>query len=82
MGYKTEEISVNGRSNLQIRLVEESKSLEEVVVTALGIKRERKALGYALGEVKGDELVRAKETNVINSLASTKQSSFKFCKVF
>lgn len=69
VGYKTEEISVNGRSNLQIRLVEESKSLEEVVVTALGIKRERKALGYALGEVKGDELVRAKETNVINSLA-------------
>ena len=43
--------------------------IDEVVVTALGIKRERKALGYALSEVKGEELTKAKETNVINSLA-------------
>ncbi|MDE7006025.1 MAG: TonB-dependent receptor plug domain-containing protein, partial [Alistipes sp.] len=43
--------------------------LNEVVVTALGIKRDRKALGYGLSEVKGEELTKAKETNVINSLA-------------
>ena len=43
--------------------------LNEVVVTALGIKRDRKALGYALSEVKGEELTKAKETNVINSLS-------------
>ena len=44
-------------------------SLDEVVVTALGVKRERKALGYGIGEVKGESLTKAKETNVINSMA-------------
>ena len=43
--------------------------MSEVVVTALGIKRERKALGYGLDEVKGEALTKAKETNVINSMA-------------
>jgi hypothetical protein len=43
--------------------------LDEVVVTALGIKRDRKALGYGVSEVKGEELTKAKETNVINSLS-------------
>ena len=40
-----------------------------MVVTALGIKRDRKALGYGLSEIKGVELTKAKETNVMNSLA-------------
>ena len=48
---------------------EESTALSEVVVTALGIKRDRKALGYGVSEVKGEELTKAKETNVINSLS-------------
>ena len=43
--------------------------LGEVVVTALGIKRERKALGYGVAEVQGEALTKAKETNVINSMA-------------
>lgn len=43
--------------------------LSEVVVTALGIKRERKALGYGVAEVQGEALTKAKETNVINSMA-------------
>ncbi len=43
--------------------------LEEAVVTALGIERERKALSYSVEEVEGDELVRAREENIVNSLA-------------
>lgn len=69
VGYRVEEVQVKGQSNLKIVLKEDSKIIDEVVVTALGIKRERKALGYSLGEVKGEELAKAKETNVINSLA-------------
>ena len=48
---------------------EDTEVLSEVVVTAMGIKRDRKALGYEVGEIKGDELVKAKEVNVANSLA-------------
>ena len=54
---------------MNITLEENSQLLDEVVVTALGIKRDRKALGYGLDEVKGDVLDKAKETNVINSMA-------------
>lgn len=68
VGYKTLEI-VSGNAPLVIQMQEDSKALSEVVVTALGIKRERKALGYGLDEVKGEALTKAKETNVINSMA-------------
>lgn len=68
VGYKTKEVKV-GTSPLDITLEEDSKVLSEVVVTALGIKRERKALGYGVDEVKGEALTKAKETNVINSMA-------------
>ena len=54
---------------MNIVLEEDSKMLSEVVVTALGIKRERKALGYGVAEVQGEALTKAKETNVINSMA-------------
>ena len=67
VGYK--DVTVKAGANMKIVLEEESTALNEVVVTALGIKRERKALGYALSEVKGEELTKAKETNVINSLS-------------
>ena len=67
LGYK--DLSVIAMPDMNIVLTEDSTALDEVVVTALGIKRDRKALGYALSEVKGDDLNKAKETNVINSLA-------------
>ncbi|MDR2002939.1 MAG: SusC/RagA family TonB-linked outer membrane protein [Prevotella sp.] len=68
IGYKTQEVKT-GREPLNIILEEDSKMLDDVVVTALGIKRERKALGYGVDEIKGDALTKAKETNVINSMA-------------
>ncbi len=54
---------------MKITLEQSAQMLSEVVVTALGIKRDRKALGYGLEEVKGDAFEKAKETNVINSMA-------------
>ena len=67
VGYK--DVKVKADANMKIVLEEESTALSEVVVTALGIKRDRKALGYGVSEVKGEELTKAKETNVINSLS-------------
>lgn len=67
VGYK--DVTVKASARMKIVLEEENTALNEVVVTALGIKRERKALGYALSEVKGEELTKAKETNVMNSLS-------------
>ena len=67
VGYKS--VRVKAQNILKIKLEQSSETLDEVVVTALGIKRDRKALGYGLSEIKGAELTKAKETNVINSLA-------------
>ena len=68
IGYATKEVTWNG-TRLNVTLEEDTQQLEEVVVTALGIKREKKALGYAMQEVKGDALVAARETNVANALS-------------
>ncbi len=67
VGYK--KVVVKATDGMQVMLESDAQLLNEVVVTALGVKRERKALGYGLSEVKGEELTKAKETNVINSLA-------------
>lgn len=67
LGYQPK--TVKATAGMKVTLSEDSKNLKEVVVTALGIKRDRKALGYGLSEIKGEELTKAKETNVINSLA-------------
>ena len=67
VGYKTK--TVKAQNGMNVLLDDDGEVLDEVVVTALGIKRERKALGYALSEVNGEELTKAKETNVINSLS-------------
>ena len=68
MGYTSQTIKVTGNP-IHITMSENTEVLSEVVVTAMGIKRDRKALGYEVGEVKGDELTKAKEVNVANSLA-------------
>ena len=67
VGYTT--LKVKAQPGMRIAMEEDKTVLNEVVVTALGIKRERKALGYGVAEVKGEELTKAKETNVINSLS-------------
>lgn len=68
IGYRTQEVTATGSTPLNITLDEESKILSEVVVTALGIKREQKALSYNVQEVKGDQLTAVKDANFMNSL--------------
>lgn len=67
IGFTTQQVSAADATTISLPV--DTKGLGEVVVTALGIKRERKKLGYALQEVKGDELTVARETNVVNQLA-------------
>lgn len=74
IGFKTKELTdynISERDKLAINVSLESVSenLQEVVVTALGIKKEKKALGYTVAELKGDELTQGKETNVANALS-------------
>lgn len=67
VGYSTLEMKVS--EQMKVILQEDAQSLDEVVVTALGIKREKKSLGYAIQEVKGEDLTKVKSNNVMNSLA-------------
>lgn len=69
IGYKELEVPVSGRKEINVSLSEDQKVLNEVVVTSLGVKKEKKALGYSVSEVKGEEFTKARETNVANSLA-------------
>lgn len=68
IGYLEKEVTVGASAQLSVVLQENIKQVSEVIVTALGIRRERKALGYSVTEVKGSELTEARETNVANSL--------------
>lgn len=69
IGFKTVEIPVDGKTTLDLRLSVEDMSLKEVVVTALGIKREEKALGYATTVVQGEQLTEALSGNWTDALS-------------
>ena len=69
IGFETKEVRVGNLENLTISLRQSDASLSEVVVTALGIKREKRMLTYATQEVKGTTLVEAKQDNLVNALA-------------
>ena len=68
VGYKTQTVRWTG-TPLSITLEDEMTQLSGVVVTALGIRREKKALGYAMQEVKGDQLMAVREPNITNALS-------------
>ncbi|TDQ30046.1 SusC/RagA family TonB-linked outer membrane protein [Tenacibaculum caenipelagi] len=68
VGMKTIERTVGASNTINISMVSDNV-LDEVVVTALGIKREKKSLGYAVQEVKGDDINKAKEQSFISSLS-------------
>ena len=69
LGYRTQDIKITDQKFLDVTLQEATEDLGEVVVTALGMKRDKKALGYAMQELKGDALVDARESNVANALS-------------
>ena len=69
IGYKTVEMTVEaGQTTINLTMEEDSEMLDEVVVTALGIKREKKMLGYAVQELKSDELNRTGDPSVTSAL--------------
>ena len=68
MGYNTQEASVSG-STLNVSLAVSTNKLDEVVVTALGISREKKSVGYAIQEVGGTEVSKVKDANFMSSLS-------------
>jgi len=69
VGLKAQEVTVGASNTLNVTMQEDASVLDEVVVTALGIKREKKSLGYATQEVKGDAVSNVKSSNFVNSLS-------------
>jgi TonB-linked SusC/RagA family outer membrane protein len=69
IGYLTQEVPFGRESVINIQLKQDNKQLNEVVVTALGIKRDQKSLGYSAQQIKGSDLTVTKDQNVINDLA-------------
>jgi TonB-linked SusC/RagA family outer membrane protein len=67
IGYADAEIAAG--TNVQVALIPNTKSLDEVVITAMGIKKEKKALGYSVQDINSDEIVKNKTANLLNSLA-------------
>ncbi|MBN1144303.1 MAG: SusC/RagA family TonB-linked outer membrane protein [Bacteroidales bacterium] len=68
IGYETEEVTVGGQTTIDISLEEAVTLVSEIVVTALGIKRDEKSLGYAVTVVKTDEMSKNKTINLMESL--------------
>ncbi len=71
IGFATQEIQVLNQTELNITLEEGAASMEEAVITALGISKESRKLGYAISTINGDQLNKARETNVALSLQGT-----------
>lgn len=68
IGFKTVEMVAGRQTNIEISMEESSEVLQEAVVTALGIKREKRSLGYSVGNVDGDALTETPQSNVLNAL--------------
>ena len=69
IGLSTQEVSISGRSAIDLAMTDDVAELSEVVVTAFGLEREKKALGYTVQEVSGAQLAEAKQANVVNNLS-------------
>lgn len=69
VGYKTVEIAVNGRTNIAVDIESSAQELSGVVVTALGITRAKKSLGYSVEEVAGKEMNRVAQENILNAMS-------------
>lgn len=68
VGYQNQEVEIGNRSVIDVNLIQEAEQLSEVVVTALGIRKESKKLGYATSTVNSDELTINRSSNFMNAL--------------
>lgn len=69
IGYTTQEIVVKGQTNFNVKLAEDTQKIDEVVVTALGIKRQSRSLGYSTTQVQGEDFTLARDPNLGNALS-------------
>ncbi|MGX5852312.1 SusC/RagA family TonB-linked outer membrane protein [Dyadobacter jiangsuensis] len=69
IGFETQEVKVGNRTKLDIKLAQDTRQLGEVVVTALGIKREEKSIGFGAQKLDGGELSNVREANLVHSLS-------------
>jgi TonB-linked SusC/RagA family outer membrane protein len=69
LGYETQKVNIGNQKTINIQLVEQETSLNEIVVTALGIKRQTKELGYVVQELKSEELTEVKTPNFLDNLS-------------
>ena len=69
VGYESIEVRVGGRKTLEIQLRENTVMLDNVIITALGLEKKEASLAYSIQKVKGEELTRMKEVNMITALA-------------
>ena len=69
LGFETQEVLFQGQDVINVTMLEDVSVLEEVVVTALGIEREKKSLGYATQEIEGESVSGIKTQNFVNSLS-------------
>lgn len=69
IGSKTQTVKIGGKNTIDITLQDESQAIDEVVVTALGIKRQARSLGYSTTKVGGDDFQLARDPNIGNALS-------------
>ncbi len=68
VGMKTVNVEIGGRTTIDVIMEPDILGIDEVVVTSLGITRDKKALGYSVQDVSGEEIMKAREANIVNSL--------------
>ncbi len=68
IGYANQEVAVGDQSSISVVLKEDNKNLNEVVVTAMGMKRETRKLGYAITELKGNDIAKSNQVNPVSAL--------------
>jgi len=69
IGMKTQIVDISGQSNIQVVMESDALQLDEMVVTALGIPREKKALGYTVQDIKSEDLANSSNASMVNALA-------------
>ena len=69
IGYESQRLNVSGKNTFNVVMTEDGELLDEVVVTALGIKRSQKALSYNVQQIDGDNVTAIKDANFVNSLS-------------
>ncbi|MCA1761948.1 MAG: SusC/RagA family TonB-linked outer membrane protein [Cryomorphaceae bacterium] len=68
LGYKKQSIPIEGRTEINIELESNQELLNEVVVTAIGIEKDKRKMGYSVSEVDGEQILESREANVVNAL--------------